>query len=218
MGSTRLPGKILRDFAGKTLLEHIICRLKSLRKPVKTVIATSVLPQDDITEIFCQTKGVLCFRGSEDNVLERYCQCAEKYNFSHIVRMTGDNPFPDIEELARLIEYHQSNDFDFSENFSVLPIGVGMEIISFKALQISMEKADLPKHFEHPDEYVLDNIKDFRHGTLGVKKEKNFPAVRLTVDTEEDYQKACWIIKKAGKEYVTTELAIRLSAEYEGLL
>ena len=101
MGSSRLPGKILMDYEGNTLLGHIISRLERLDYPAEKVIATSVLPKDDVVEGFCQKSGVICFRGSEENVLERYFECARKYGFSQIVRMTGDNPFPDISELDR---------------------------------------------------------------------------------------------------------------------
>ena len=76
MGSSRLPGKILMDFEGKNLLEHIIDRLKRLQYPNKSVVATSVLAQDDVVEEFCREKRVECFRGSEENVLERYYKCA----------------------------------------------------------------------------------------------------------------------------------------------
>lgn len=215
MGSSRLPGKILMDFEGKNLLEHIIDRLKRLQYPNKSVVATSVLAQDDVVEEFCREKGVECFRGSEENVLERYYKCAMEYKFSQVVRLTGDNPFPDIEELDRLITYHINNENDFSENFSVLPIGAGMEILSFNALSESMKYANLPKHFEHADEYVLDHLNDYRHGTLAVKKEKNRPDVRLTVDTKKDYERACFILKSMGKGYVTTELAIKYGEEFE---
>jgi len=217
MGSHRLPGKILKDYEGKTLLEHISNRLKRMRNNVTVVIATSDLPQDDAVEEFCKKKNILCFRGDELNVLKRYYDCATQFGFDNIVRMTGDNPFPDIEELDRLIDYHSDNQMDFSENFSVLPIGVGMEIMSYTALDQSMKKASLPKHFEHADEYILDNLEEFRHGTLSVIPEKNRPELRLTVDTQEDYERACYILRNVQTEYVTTEQAILLCEKYESL-
>lgn len=129
MGSSRLPGKILKDFEGKTLIGHIIDRLVRVKSPVKVIIATSNMSQDDQVERFCRQKGVDCFRGDEQNVLKRYYDCANMYHLKDIVRMTGDNPFPDVEELDRLIAFHQENNMEFSENFTVLPVGVGMEII-----------------------------------------------------------------------------------------
>nr|WP_296440537.1 hypothetical protein [uncultured Acetatifactor sp.] len=215
MGSSRLPGKILKDFEGKTLIGHIIDRLVRVKSPVKVIIATSNMSQDDQVERFCRQKGVDCFRGDEQNVLKRYYDCANMYHLKDIVRMTGDNPFPDVEELDRLIAFHQENNMEFSENFTVLPVGVGMEIMSYRALAESMCKAFLPKHFEHADEYILDHLEDFRHHTVQVSIEKDRPDVRLTVDTLQDYQKACYILREAHADYVTTEQAILLSDIYE---
>lgn len=215
MGSSRLPGKILMDFEGKTLLEHIIYRLKWLRSNATIVIATSILENDDIVETFCKEHNVGCFRGDEQNVLKRYYDCARYYQFSDVVRMTGDNPFPDIDELDRLITFHEEGAMDFSENYSVLPIGVGMEIMSYQALKESVQNASLPKHFEHADEYILDNLANYKHGTLEVPNVKNRPDVRLTVDTLQDYKKACYILRRAQTDYVTTEQAIELGEFYE---
>lgn len=215
MGSKRLPGKVLRNFEGKSLLEHIVDRLGMMKQNSPIVIATTDLLSDNSVEEFCKRKNVTCFRGSENNVLKRYYDCATMHSFTDVVRMTADNPFPDIEELDKLIEYHEMNLMDFTENFSVLPVGVGMEIISYKALKESLEYASLPKHFEHADEYILDNIQKFRHDTLEVNQDKNRPEIRLTVDTVEDYKKACYIIKNSNMEYVTTQKAIELSQEYE---
>lgn len=216
MGSKRLPGKILMNFEGKTLLEHILTRLTRLKNPSDIVIATSDLEQDDEVEKFCNGYGqVRCYRGDEQNVLKRYYDCATECHFDNIVRLTGDNPFPDIEELDKLIMFHEKENMDFSENFSVLPIGIGMEIMSYQALQDSMRNASLSKHFEHADEYILDNLDCYRHGTLTVPDMKNRPDIRLTVDTKQDYEKACYILRAAQTTYVTTEQAIKLGGEYE---
>lgn len=216
MGSTRLPGKILKDFEGKTLLGHILYRLgQKILPDTEIVIATSTLSADDLVERFCASEGIKCFRGDERNVLSRYYECAVQNHYENIVRMTGDNPFPDVDELDRLIVYHMENNMDFSENFSVLPLGVGMEIFSFGALRDSMAYASLPKHFEHADEYILDHKDEYRFGTLDVFKEKNMPDVRLTVDTAEDYERACYILRNAGLEYVTTEAAITLALKFD---
>ena len=215
MGSHRLPGKILKDVGGKPLLHHVALRLERRTAGTGFVIATSTLPQDDAVEALCGALRVNCFRGSEENVLERYVQCARAYGYEHVVRMTGDNPFPDVEEMNRLIDFHLSRGLQFSENFSVLPVGVGMEILTRDALEESLENAFLPKHFEHADEYVLDNLDSFRHGTCLPPESKRRPEVRLTVDTPEDYRRACYIVEHAGEDYITTETAIALSFQYD---
>ncbi|MCI9429498.1 MAG: NTP transferase domain-containing protein [Lachnospiraceae bacterium] len=213
-GSTRLPGKILKVIHDRTLLDHIIDRLKALQEEAVIVIATSTLPGDDRVEQFCREKGVLCFRGSESNVLSRYYECAREQGFDHIVRLTADNPFVDVEEVDRLIAFHKESGNDFSESFSQLPIGVGAEIFCFSALEEDMKRASMPHHFEHVDEYILENMDKFKTGTLRVEESKNRPDVRLTVDTQEDYEKACYIAAHSKTGLATTQEAISLCSQF----
>ncbi|MBE5847901.1 MAG: acylneuraminate cytidylyltransferase [Lachnospiraceae bacterium] len=215
-GSTRLPGKVLKTINDRTLLDHIIDRLRARKEDSEVVIATSTLPGDDAIENWCKEKGVICFRGDEQNVLSRYYLCAKEHRYDHIVRMTADNPFPDIEEIDHLIAYHISADNDFTESFSQLPIGVGAEIFSYAALEEDMDKASMPHHFEHVDEYILENMNLFKTGTLTVPKEKNYPDLRLTVDTQEDYERACYIAGNSKTGLASTEEAVRLAKEFEG--
>lgn len=213
-GSTRLPGKILKVINDRTLLDHIIDRLKELKEEAVVVIATSTLPGDDAVEKFCKEKGVVCFRGSESNVLSRYYECAKEHGFDHIVRLTADNPFVDVEEVDRLIAYHKECGNDFTESFSQLPIGVGVEIFSYAALEEDMAKASMPHHFEHVDEYILENMDKFKTGTLQVPESKHMPDVRLTVDTQEDYEKACYIAAHCKTGLATTEEAVALCLQF----
>src|SRR5262245_23784116 len=125
MGSTRLPGKVLKPIGGVPLLEYIVRRLARLTHPAQTVVVLSHTPQDDVVEAFCRERAIDCYRGSEQNVLERYYGCARSRGFMQIVRLTADNPFTDIEELDRLIELHLSSRSDFTHSFRALPVGVG---------------------------------------------------------------------------------------------
>ncbi len=215
MGSQRLPGKVLKNIGDKPLLAHIVSRVRQRAPHVGFVVATSTMSRDDVIAAFCESNKTDCFRGSEENVLERYVQCMETYGFTQVVRLTGDNPFPDIDEMNCLIDFHLKQDLQYSENLSVLPEGVGMEIMSADALRESLEKSYLPKHFEHVDEYILDNLEQFRHGTCDTIPDKYFHDVRLTVDTSEDLQCARYIVEHSQGAYITTELAIRLRRQYE---
>ena len=214
MGSSRLPGKILKNIGDKSLLEHILFRLYKLKQHVKVVIATSALEKDDVVERFCKERNIKCFRGSESNVLERYYLCAKENNFSNIVRLTGDNPFTDMEELDNLIKLHIATNSDYSRSFKVLPKGVGAEIFSFKALELSYKNGNKENHKEHVNEYIEENEDKFKIAELNVKGKKNRPDVSLTVDTIEDYKKACFIVKKSKNEYISTEEAIDLCSQY----
>lgn len=99
------------------------------------VVATTILEKDDVIVEFCLSKGIEYFRGSEDNVLERYYLCAQKYNFNNIVRLTGDNPFTDTGELDNLITLHLNSMSDYSHSLGSLPIGVGAEIFHLMTLR-----------------------------------------------------------------------------------
>lgn len=214
MNSKRFPKKVLKMIGKRTLLEHIIYRLSFLKTKVKIIIATSNTIVDNNIEEFCLQHKVDCFRGDEENVLSRYYDCAIKYNFSHIVRLTGDNPFTDIEELDNLIELHVTSKADYSRSFSSLPKGVGAEIFTFEALEKSYILGKKENHKEHVNEYIEENEDKFKIEELKVNIEKNRPDISLTVDTLDDYKKACFIVKNSKKEYISTIEAIKLCLQF----
>lgn len=214
MGSTRLPGKVLKKIGRRTLLEHIFFRLSFLKGPVEIIVATTVQKKDDAIEALCCEHQVKCFRGSEENVLERYVLCARQNQYAHVIRLTADNPFVDIEEIDRLIELHLKTGADYSNSFKCLPIGIGAEIFTMEALERCYLLGKEPQHIEHVNEYILENTHDFFVQELAVAPQKNRPEIRLTVDTQEDYEKACYIVQMSGQDYIDTEEAIELCLQY----
>jgi spore coat polysaccharide biosynthesis protein SpsF len=214
MGSTRLPGKVLLPIGTRPLLGHVIGRLNMLKHPHTAVVATSILPADDAIAAWCEKEGVACFRGSEQDVLTRYASAARQFDLDPVIRLTADNPFTDMEELDRLIDLHLAQGNDFSQSFAALPIGVGAEIFSAAALSQSAREGHAPHHREHVDEYMIENPQLFRSGALAVEGAKNRPDIRLTVDTEEDYRRACFIAEHAKGIWATTEEAIALCSRF----
>jgi spore coat polysaccharide biosynthesis protein SpsF len=208
MGSARLPGKVLRSIAGRPLLDHVVGRLALLRNEVVAVVATSIETRDNVIAAHCLSHNVECFRGSETDVLARYWKCACKYGFDHIVRLTADNPFTDMEELDRLIDLHLNDGNDYTHSFGVLPLGVGAEIFTRRTLEASELSGRAPHHREHVNEYVQEHPELFRIGYLTVAKAKARPDLSLTVDTEDDYARACRIATGASGRWITTEEAI----------
>lgn len=208
MGSTRLPGKVLATIGGRCLLGHALSRVSGL-PDTRVVIATTDTLRDDIVEAFCREQGIDCFRGSEDNVLERYVYCAEAWGFEHVVRLTGDNPFPDRDALVRLIQRHLGSKADFCTSFEGLPVGVGCEIFTAGALRLSLNRADQPHHFEHVDEYLLEHLDTIRHQVLPPPRDLCAPDVRLTVDTAEDLERVRTLVARGGDD-ISTQEAIRL--------
>lgn len=211
MGSTRLPGKVLLPISGRTILQHIFCRLNSIKVDVRVIVATSLKPEDDEIVEHCDSCNVKVFRGSELDVLDRYYKCAVSEGFNHVVRLTADNPFPDIAELENLISYHLQFNYDYTHSFGLLPIGVGAEIISFTVLEKIWRVAVLPRHREHINDYIFDNAKKFKIGNPNIGREKCASTLRLTVDTLEDYQYVCRLADKFADEQLKTEEAIKLA-------
>ena len=211
MGSTRLPGKVLLSIGNRPLLGHIQIRLSRLRTPVQVVIATSTASRDDAVAAYCRQFGVSCFRGDENDVLDRYYQCAVHYRFEHVVRLTGDNPFVDAEELDRLIDLHLHSGVDYTSSIEHLPVGAGAEIFTFSALQQCFISGKKAHHREHVNEYILENTDLFMTGKLTVPVGKRRPDVRLTVDTLEDYRWACRIVDHLPDDSIRTTDAIAIA-------
>lgn len=199
MGSSRLPGKTLKDLDGLPLILHVINRLK-LIKNSKIVLLTSNTKKDDILEQWCKENNTLYFRGSEDNVLERYYDAAKFYKADNILRATGDNPFVEPYFANDLLENHIELKADYSSNKSEvgsnLPDGLGIEIFTYKALEISMQKSTQEHHFEHVNEYILENRDKFNiYKGCNAGGLTDNSDIRLTVDTLDDFKNVETIFK-----------------------
>jgi spore coat polysaccharide biosynthesis protein SpsF len=193
MGSSRLPGKVLRPMAGKPMLQWIVERLRLVRKCDSLILATSNLPQDIPLVKFANALQINCFTGSESDVLDRYYQCATANGLSHIIRATGDNPFVDPEECDRLIEFYMSGQLAYatiSHETNGYPIGVGLEIISMPALEQSWREGQALHHREHVNEYILENPQLFKQARMSAPPEKRAPTLLLTVDTPAQFASA----------------------------
>src|SRR5579863_6664784 len=92
MGSTRLPGKSMKEIVGKPVLELLLERLRRSRRIHETVVATTTLPEDDVLERLCQRLGLPCFRGQSEDVLDRVAKAAASAGADIIVEITGDCP------------------------------------------------------------------------------------------------------------------------------
>ena len=218
MSSTRLQGKVLKIIGNKTLLGHILFRLQYLKTEADVVVATSTERVNDAIFDFCLANNTKCFRGSEENVVNRFYECAKLYSYSHIVRLTADNPFTDIEELDKLIGNHILTKADYSKSVTVLPHGIGAEVFTMDSLEKSNKNTDKIIHLEYVDEYITNNPTKFTINSFtDIRKSKQRPDIRLTVDTADDYKKACFIVENCSDEFITTEEAIRLCLEFDNL-
>ncbi len=184
MKSTRLPKKALAEIEGKPLIEHLIERLKKAKVPAALVLCTSTHPDDSVLVEIAKKSRVKWFRGSEDDVLERFIEAAEAEKADNIVRATGDNPLTDPEYIDKAVTKHiaSKSDYTFVEG---LPKGTECEVISVKALKKCKSSADNPDMSEYMTLY-FKNSGLFKTEKITAAAEVNRPQYRLTVDARED--------------------------------
>lgn len=190
MGSTRLPGKVLKPVLGKPLLGYQTERLKRVKNADALVLATSRLPNDDAIEAFAEKANVPCFRGDEGDVLDRYYRCARRMGATAVVRSTADCPLIDPGLVEALIaEFLRRGDCHFGSNSAVdrtYPRGLDAEIMSFSALQQAARQASLPYDREHVTPFIITRPKHFP--SFSLKNDQDMGALRWTVDTPEDFE------------------------------
>lgn len=197
INSTRLPKKVIKKIEGKTVLEHVISRLKMVKKNSLIILATTDKKEDDILERIAKTQKIAVYRGSELDVLDRFYRAAKLLNIGHIVRITADCPLIDPEIVEKTIDFYQKGKYDYVSNSHppTFPDGMDVEVFSFRALKKCWEEAKLPEEREHVTFYISKNLDIFKTGNYSAKN-KDLRDWRLTIDQEEDMV----LIKKIYKE------------------
>lgn len=185
MGSTRLPNKVLEDLAGQPMLARVVNRTRRAKTLDTAVVATTTQPADDIIIHLCQKQGWPYFRGSEDDVLDRYYQAASAFKADIIVRITSDCPLIDPRVTERVIETHLNSDADYTSNQG-FPRGLDTEVFSFETLERAYEEAKLDYEREHVTPYIYQHPNLFKIKSVEATGKLRRPDLRLTVDTEED--------------------------------
>lgn len=193
MGSERLPGKVMKELCGKTVLAHDIERIKQARQVDEIIIATTINKKDDKIEEEALKNKVKIFRGSEEDVLSRYYYAAEENNCAEtdiIIRITSDCPLFDSQLLDNMIEFYQSHQYDFVTNVSsdssirTFPRGLDTEIFSFSVLKNAWINAVKPYQREHVTPYLYENISSIYYFQNNI----NYSKYRWTLDTKEDWE------------------------------
>jgi spore coat polysaccharide biosynthesis protein SpsF len=189
MMSTRLPKKILLEAVGKTLLELLLERLKHSQYIKDVIIATTTNPQDDILAEFCTKHRIPFFRGSENDVLDRYYQTAKKFGVDIVVRITSDCPLIDPKITDQVIKTFLDGTYDYVSNIAppTYPDGLDTYVFTFKALERAWKEAKdtyerehvTPYFWKHPDIFKVGNVEN---------TEDLSRSHRWTIDYPEDYQ------------------------------
>lgn len=191
MGSTRLPGKVLKPVLGKPLLGYLIERLRKVRLANQIIIATTQEPLDDVIESFCQRLNVACFRGASENVLDRYLEAAKKYSVDIVVRITADCPLIDPSLIDNVIKAYLQNEnaLDYVSNCATFertfPRGMDTELVTVDALTRINKFLDLTLDKEHVTSFIHRKPNLFRRLDLCQAVDQSM--YRLTVDMEEDF-------------------------------
>jgi len=188
VSSTRLPGKVLKPIQGKPMLARQIERILRCRKIDKLVVATSQDPSDDAVEQLCAELGVACFRGSLNDVLDRFYQAARSIAPDYVVRLTGDCPLAEPELIDGVIEFALVGDYDYASNcleFS-FPDGLDVEVFRFTCLEQAHREARLPSAREHVTPFIWRRPERFRIGAY--KSDIDLSYLRWTVDEREDFE------------------------------
>jgi spore coat polysaccharide biosynthesis protein SpsF (cytidylyltransferase family) len=189
MGATRLPKKMLKTILGKPLLWHVVQRVKKARSVDQIVLATTTNKEDNQIVKFAKKMKLSYYRGSTEDVLDRFYKAAKKFNSDIIIRITPDDPFKDphiIDNFTKFFLKTQGLRLDYLSNTirPTYPEGLDIEIFTFKALEKVWQEAKKPSEREHVTPYIWKNPKKFKIKNLSYKK--NLSQLRWTIDYPED--------------------------------
>lgn len=205
INSSRLPGKTMMKIVEKPMLELMIERVKNSKMLDEIIIATADTPENHLIEDLANKMKVKCFRGNEEDVLDRVLKAAKKYKADVIVELWGDSPLIDSCLIDNLVNYYLKNDFDcvgttlpnFEKTF---PIGISALIFSTKILEEVDQTTNNPIDRENVSNYIYEHTEKYKIGSLPCPQELNFPNVRLTIDEENDFQ----LVKKLFEYFYRT--------------
>ncbi len=191
LGSTRLPRKVLKPILERPLIDFLIERLKQVKLVDQIIVATTSSKEDDVLYDILLKAGIDCFRGSEEDVLDRYYQTAKVFKVDTIIRITADCPLMDPAIVEKVISFYRSNQFDYVSNIHppTYPDGLDVEIFSFLVLEKIWKKAAGREEREH---VTLPIVRSGRYHLGNVSGETDYSSERWTVDYEEDY----FLVKK----------------------
>ena len=192
MGSTRLPGKVFMDLEGEPMLVRVVNRVERAAALDSVIVATTVEPADDPIAEFCAARGWPCFRGSQDDVLDRYYNTAVVHKVDAAVRVTSDCPLIEPVIIDRVVERFRRDQakIDYVTNSRLMPLtfprGLDTELMSFEALKRTWTEAKDPSEQEHVTLYIYRHPEMFKICKLDNDVDCSY--MRWAVDTKEDLE------------------------------
>lgn len=210
MDSSRFPEKAIQPIVNKPLLWHVIERAKKINIPV--IVATTTRDIDDPIIDVAKSCNVDIFRGSFEDVLDRYFQVAKEFDLKQIFRVSADTPLIDPRFCKKLVQAFEVNDTDYAR-FGYNTVGIGLEGFTFDALKQSWEKATSSEDREHVTTYIKDHPADFRQ--LVIESDYNLGKYHWTVEVPSDLE----FVKNIFKEFddhifYTEDIIKKISTNY----
>lgn len=188
ISSSRLPGKVLLPLLGEPMLFRQIERIRRAGRIDQLVVATSIDRSDNALVEACAARGIPCARGSLDDVLDRFVQCALTYRPETIVRLTGDCPLADPRLMDAMLQEFETGSYDYLANVSppTFPDGLDVEVIRFSSLLEAHTEARLPSEREHVTPFLRSRPERFRLGNYTAEVDRS--GLRWTVDEAQDLE------------------------------
>ncbi len=206
MGSTRLPGKVMEKVDDANIvLDYVINQVKFSKRIEKVIVATTVLPEDDVICKHLDLQKICYFRGSSEDVLDRYYQCAKKFSLNNIVRITADNPLIDPNVIDLIVDEYEKNKCDYASNtlHRTFPYGTEVEVFSFESLEKTWKNAKKHSEREHVTPFIYNPKNMF--SVVNIEYQENFSYIRYTVDRIEDLK----LVKKIIENISTRPILIQ---------
>ncbi len=211
-GSTRLPGKVLQEIAGRPMLRFMLDRLESLQVDAH-VVATSTLARDDAVADIAAAAGWSIVRGSEDDVLARFVGALDVHPAAHVVRLTADCPLSDPRLVEDVIARHLDCNADYTANVfpRTFPKGLDVEVVRTGVLRAAALEATDAGEREHVTPFVYRRPERFRLANL--RHDAGLGDERWTVDTAEDLASVRALVARMGDERFSWEDAYKVVGE-----
>jgi spore coat polysaccharide biosynthesis protein SpsF len=216
--STRFPDKIFKLIEKKPLLWHVVNRLRPSRTLDEIIIATTENEEDNKIVAWGKENNVKVFRGSQNDVLNRYYEAAKYSNSNVIVRITADDPFKDYRLIDQAVDLLQKGNYDFVSNNNPVsyPEGLDVEVLTFATLKLCNELAEDAFEKEHVTQYIFKNPDKFY--IKNISSDVDLSSFRWTIDTEDDFVFATEVYKKlhfTGRLFLTEDICKLLNASPE---
>jgi len=181
-----LPGKVLMPLAGEPVLWHVVERIRACKTITKVVVATSTDKMDDAIATWCQASGVCCYRGSLNDVLDRYYQAGMLHAADAVVRITADCPAVDPTIVDEVVQGFLAGGYELYGLSGEFPDGLDCTVFAFGSLARAWREATLPSDREHVGPYIERHPELFKIG--GLRKFSGLSHYRWTLDEPKDYQ------------------------------